>query len=276
MSNLDNVNWCGTSEIVIFVLTVFFGTAYAVSCKVLLSLNGTDEEDGSTHIESFHKPLFEAFGMLVGMTLALLLHWAVMIFKIDFPGYDFDKQEKVHTTNDEVDYNYRTNGAEHPEQAPKPKSYILTSKTTSRRIYFVLAIPAIFELLATVMFMIGLQYLDVSFHQTLRGSQIIFVALLKQYVSKTQLLTFHWIGVSWNVVSVVLVGATALLVSDENEDGSKDVSTTQVISGVCLSLTLSGAFTQALETTSIEYVMKMDDYVPPLLLVGMLGMWIGL
>ena len=131
MSNLDNVNWCGTSEIVIFVLTVFFGTAYAVSCKVLLSLNGTDEEDGSTHIESFHKPLFEAFGMLVGMTLALLLHWAVMIFKIDFPGYDFDKQEKVHTTNDEVDYNYRTNGAEHPAQAPKPKSYILTSKTTS-------------------------------------------------------------------------------------------------------------------------------------------------
>ena len=79
---------------------------------------------------------------------------------------------------------------------------------------------------------------------------------------------------SWKVVSVVLVGATALLVSDENEDGSKDVSTTQVIFGVCL--TLSGAFTQALETTSIEYVMKMDDYVPPLLLVGMLGMWIGL
>lgn len=265
-----------------------------------MSLNGTDTENGSTHVESFHKPLFEAFGMFLGMVLALVMHWAVMIFKLDFPGYDFINEEKVqydkgvldhheatydskppnssvsmHSTNDEEGCHIQNNGAEHPEKASKPKSSntLIVPKTTSIQIYFILAIPAILDLIATAMFMVGLQYLDVSIHQILRGSQIIFVALLKQYILKNQLLTFHWVGVSWNVVSVVLVGVAALLVGDGGEEGSKDVLTKPVL-GVCL--TISGAFAQASETVSIEYIMMMDDYIPPLLMVGMLGMYVNI
>ncbi len=59
--------------------------------------------------------------------------------------------------------------------------------------------------------MMGLQYLDVSIYQMLRGSGIVFVALMKQYVLKEELMTFHWVGVFWNVVSVIIVGGTAML-----------------------------------------------------------------
>ena len=59
--------------------------------------------------------------------------------------------------------------------------------------------------------MMGLQYLDVSIYQMLRGSGIVFVALMKQYVLKEELMKFHWVGVFWNVVSVIIVGGTAML-----------------------------------------------------------------
>ena len=43
MSSLDNVNSCGTTEIVIFILSVIFGTACHVLAKALMSMTVTDE-----------------------------------------------------------------------------------------------------------------------------------------------------------------------------------------------------------------------------------------
>ena len=201
------------------------------------------------------------------MMLVLLLHWTVLIFELDFPGYSFDDSTQM---REEEDGNDTENGRCETTLTPcvlgffkfKPKS----SNSVSTRKYFILAIPATLDLVSITMHTIGLQYLDVSIFTTLRGSQIIFVALLKQYVWKQQLLTFHWVGVYWNVVSAVLVGVAAVLTS---EDGLKYVSQTETVLGVCL--ILSGSFAQALAVVIEEHVMKMDDPAPPLLLIGMKG-----
>jgi len=129
----------------------------------------------------------------------------------------------------------------------------------------------VFDLIANALMFIGLQYLDVSIHQTLRGAQIIFVALLKEYVLKHHLLKFHWVGVFWNMVSVVLVGVAALLAGYGGDEGSKDVTTAETILGV--GLTLLGTFAQALTYATEEHIMKVDDPAPPLLVTGMIGFW---
>ena len=53
--------------------------------------NGTLDENGMPTVEPFQKPLFQTFGMFVGMTFGLIMHWIVLAFKISFPGYDLKK-----------------------------------------------------------------------------------------------------------------------------------------------------------------------------------------
>lgn len=122
--------------------------------------------------------------------------------------------------------------------------------------------------MATALCMMGLRFLDVSVYQLLRGSGIIFVALMKQHVLGDHLYRFQWLGVFWNVVSVILVGGTAILntSSDETQDSG------EALLGVLL--VMAGAFVQALQFVFEEKVMTMDDAsVPPLLLIGMEGFW---
>jgi drug/metabolite transporter (DMT)-like permease len=135
--------------------------------------------------------------------------------------------------------------------------------------YFFLAIPSIFDLAATALCMMGLRYLDVSIYQLLRGSGIIFVALMKQHVLGDHLYVFQWVGVVWNVVSVILVGSTAILNSSREQ---ASVEPGEALLGVLLVMT--GAFVQALQFVFEEKVMTMDEAAaPPLLLIGMEGLW---
>lgn len=114
----------------------------------------------------------------------------------------------------------------------------------------------------------GLRFLDVSIYQLLRGSGIIFVALMKHHVLKDRLYVFQWAGVGWNVVSVVMVGGTAVLASSTTStvDDSSDA-----LLGIFL--VLCGALVQALQFVFEEKVMTMDIPSPPLLLIGMEGLW---
>lgn len=270
MSNLANVHTCGLAEIILFILAILFGTGCSICSKTMMSLvgtNGTFEEDGSPHMESFQKPLFQTFGMFIGMLFGLAMHWMVLALRIPFPGYDFgDAQE------DDAEMGPTETTALKPKPASSTDQDVPSAQIPTW-MYFFLAIPAIFDLAATALCMMGLQYLDVSIYQMLRGSGIIFVALMKQHVLKEHLQTFHWVGVFWNVISVVIVGTTALLASGgESEGGSTgNVSSSETLLGVCLMM--AGAFVQALQFVFEEHVMKMDVPAPPLLLIGMEGIF---
>ena len=181
--------------------------------------------------------------MFTGMTAALIMHFIVLKFEVPFPGY-------VHQTR---------NGYQSIEQGGQPP--------VPTWMYFVLIIPSVFDLFATALCMFGLLHVSVSIYQMLRGSAIIFVAILKEFVLKDKLRTYMWVGVFWNVVSIVLVGMTAMFsASDDEGDSGKNP-----LLGV--TLILAGALVQSLQYAFEERVMSMDVAAPPLLLIGMEGLW---
>lgn len=223
-------------------------------------------------IEVFRKPIFQTFGMFVGMVFGLVMHIIVIYFKIPFPGYvhyseeetpNSGSKEKSSSVPRETDALIAKNGNEE-----KPA----TTQSLPVWMYFFLAIPSVFDLGATALCMMGLQYIDVSIYQLLRGSGIIFVALMKQHVLGDSLYTFQWVGVFWNVISVILVGGTAILnESSKGDDEDENAPQGQALLGVLL--VMAGAVVQAMQFVFEEKVMTMDIPSPPLLLIGMEGLW---
>lgn len=203
--------------------------------KLLLSMRSvgiTGEE------EAFQKPLFQTWGMFLGMTCALFIHCAytAMTRKIEQKkGY-----EVVGDTS-----------------GPQP----VTLNT-----YLILALPAVFDLIATALCMFGLVYIPVSIYQMLRGGAIVFVAILKHFFLNDKLAGYMWVGVALNVVSIVLVGVVAIVGGGESSATDKNP-----LVGVCL--VLGGAFVQSLQYAFEERVMTSDIGAPPLLVIGMEGFW---
>lgn len=235
--------------------------------KTMMELKG---EGITGEIEVFRKPIFQTFGMFVGMVFGLIMHFIVIFFKIPFPGYTHTPAQNA--GNDKSAKSQGSGATETDRLLVAQKADDETPPTQALPVwmYFFLAIPSVFDLGATALCMMGLQYIDVSIYQLLRGSGIIFVALMKQHVLGDSLFGFQWVGVFWNVVSVVLVGGTAILNESAKSDGDSDTSG-QALLGVVL--VMSGAVVQAMQFVFEEKVMTMDIPSPPLLLIGMEGLW---
>jgi hypothetical protein len=124
--------------------------------------------------ELFQKPIFQTFGMFVGMTFGLVMHCVVLFFKIPFPGYPGYGQggTKSAALNSEKGTTYGTLDDEKKGLLDKGENGAATGEPQSLPVwmYFFLAIPALFDLGATALCMMGLQYIDVSIYQLLRGS----------------------------------------------------------------------------------------------------------
>jgi hypothetical protein len=124
--------------------------------------------------EVFQKPIFQTFGMFVGMTFGLVLHWFVLYFEIPFPGYP-GKQ-----TQEKEILGLASAGGPNYGAVKSEKEALLNKDTDEQTgvvdqrlptwMYFFLVIPSIFDLAATVLCMMGLTHIDVSIYQLLRGS----------------------------------------------------------------------------------------------------------
>ena len=109
------------------------------------------------------------------------------------------------------------------------------------------------------------------------GSAIVFVALLKQFVLKDVLKRYMWVGIALNVLSIVLVGFTAMMIDASNAAAAGTDTATAAAAGdnamLGVVLILLGAFVQSLQYVFEEKVMSAgeDDPniapTPPLLLV---------
>ena len=189
--------------------------------------------------EAFQKPLFQTWGMFLGMTAALFIHCL---------------------------YSAMT------RSATKKKGYEVVGDASptpvSLQTYLILALPAVFDLVATALCMFGLVYIPVSIYQMLRGGAIVFVALLKHFFLNDKLMGYMWVGVALNVVSIVLVGVVAMVGGGGGGDAASDKNPL-----VGLFLVLGGAFVQSLQYAFEERVMTSDIGAPPLLVIGMEGFW---
>lgn len=235
MGGLGHDTKCGTEQIGTFIVALIAGTACSLSSKLLLSMKSvgiTGKE------EPFQKPLFQTWGMFLGMCLSLFMH---CIYSSMMRARERSKK------------GYQTVSSE-------------TSKPLTMSTYFLLAIPAIFDLAATALCMFGLIYINVSVYQMLRGGAIVFVAILKHFVLGDKLKGYMWFGVLLNVVSIVIVGLVATLsATDDDESGKNPI--------IGVGLVLAGAFVQSLQYAFEERVMTEDIGAPPLLLIGMEGLW---
>lgn len=146
---------CGFTEVALFIFALIGGTLCSLTSKVLLTMKGR----GMTgEIENFSYPLFQTFGMFLGMTGALVMHFIVLKFRIPFPGY-------THKSDDEWD--------DEDDSLLKKSRESASSKQVNQPIpwwkYCQLIIPSIFDLVATCLAMFGLRHVSVSIYQMLRG-----------------------------------------------------------------------------------------------------------
>jgi len=142
--------------------------------------------------------------------------------------------------------------------------------------YFIIAIPTLLDISATALTVAGLYYLDVSFYQMICNSNIVFVALMKHHVLKNYIHKFQWIGMFWIVVSIFIGGSCALLVDRMSRSGdvtadNDGVSVAETLIGVLL--VIAGTILYAVCVLVEEKLMKSDVPVPPLLLIGIEGLW---
>lgn len=131
-------NKCGLTELLIFIAAIITGTACSVCSKTMMDLEGIGI-DGD--VESFSKPLFQTFGMFVGMLFGLVMHVVVVLLKIPFPGYDHNPVQAMGTILPQKTENYGAIAGEKdgliqaaPNQTPSAVSVPLW-------MYFFLAIP---------------------------------------------------------------------------------------------------------------------------------------
>lgn len=258
----DGPKKCGLTELIVFLAALVFGTLCSIMSKNMMGLHG---EGITGEMEIFEKPIFQTFGMFLGMLFALLMHFVVLALKIPFPGYDHGSSSASAIDEENGEKSRLLKATEKEEGTP----------ATPLWMYFFLAIPAVFDLGATALCMMGLRYIPVSIYQLLRGSGIIFVAIMKQNFLGDKLHSFQWVGIVWNVVSVFMVGSTAILagggVDEAAPESDGDAQTGSALLGVVL--VLLGAFVQALQFVFEEKVLTMDIPAPPLLLIGMEGFW---
>lgn len=284
----SNVKRCGFLEPLIFVTAITCGTACSLVSKIMLQQHGTGL-DGDR--ELFEKPIFQTFAMFIAMLIALPMHEIVLLFKLPYPGYtDFFTDKGNHDdskaaaagaepseTTMLLNSTPKLESIESDEEKKEEEEEIATATKSPLPpgrlplwMWFFMSIPSIFDLTASALCMMGLVFLDVSIYQMLRGSEIIFVSLMKQQVLGDHLFKFQWVGVAWNVLSVILVGSTALLNSassaeeDEDEEHARrTVTFAQALLGIVL--VLLGAFVRSQQFVFEEKVMKMEESaVPPL------------
>lgn len=94
----DGAKTCGLTELLVFLAALVFGTLCSIMSKNMMNLRG---EGITGEIELFEKPIFQTFGMFLGMLFALVMHFIVLALKIPFPGYSHEGQTQESAEDEE-------------------------------------------------------------------------------------------------------------------------------------------------------------------------------
>ncbi|RLN68824.1 hypothetical protein BBJ29_006521 [Phytophthora kernoviae] len=225
---------CGTKEALVFGMGLITGTGTTLTGKILY---GVDSVGLDGEVKKFEKPIFQTWLMFLAMIFALPIHWAY--------HYYVERQWR-HNNRNGMKYRYRI----------------------PRKMYFLLAFPAAFDLLATFVANLGLLYITVSVFQLMKCTVIIFVAMLKVFVLKDRLRSYMWIGIGLNMLAALMVGATSLADADSQDNNSGNQHPAFGVFMVVLSCAI-----QAVQYVFEEKLMDEGDSAPPLVVVGMEGVW---
>jgi drug/metabolite transporter (DMT)-like permease len=139
----------------------------------------------------------------------------------------------------------------------------------ARRTYFLLAIPAMTDLLQTVLGNIGLVYVSSSIYSMTRGSVILFSAALSVRFLGKRLRRVHVVSIVLLVLAIGVVGVAGI---KEGSGGSAEDASTSGQRVLGILLILAGQTICAAQMVMEEYFLT-ELRVPPMLMVGGEGFW---
>lgn len=227
---------CDARAAVVFLIGLGAGTGCTICSKAMFQLHAVGL---SGEPEPFKPPLFQTWVMFVGMTFALPAHFISQCLR--------KKREQGHPE--------LLHDSERQEAS-------VTFNTC-----LMLMVPSVFDLMSTVLMVVGLLHVSASVWMLLRGGGIVFVALMKHFVLQDTLAPAMWVGVFIIAVSVTLVAFSSKMSASADE--AVDASESDATFGVLM--TLLGTFIQSVQYTYEEKVMSGEMQAPPWLLIGMEG-----
>lgn len=183
-------------------------------------------------IHNYDKPFMQSFMMFIGMSIPLIVR---KFWDPDWKG---------------------------PGKRP-PRPFKVT---------VILAIPAVFDMIATTLNIFGLIYVNLSIFQMLRGSMIIFCAVLSiLFLPNKKIKNYEWVGITMTTVALVLIGVAGVYIPGQSGDETEDHSVLQKVFG-CLLILLSQLF-QAAQNVIEEYLFVGMENTSALDVCGVEGVW---
>ncbi|CAM9640823.1 unnamed protein product [Pylaiella littoralis] len=135
------------------------------------------------------------------------------------------------------------------------------------RVLLWLIIPSIFDLAGTSFAQTGLVFTTVSYYQLLRCTVIVVTAFLKAFVLHQRLASYMWWGVGINILAMVLVSVTNFIAP---EDAQPDGASNPALGAFFI---LLSCVVQASDQYIFEEKVMAVDNAPPLIVIGMEGLW---
>jgi len=227
------------------------GTVNTLTTKIQFTMSSVGKNG---EVEEFSKPWFGTLNMLMAMFFVLVVEQMLSGCSRLFRS----QTEKYKPLLDASPV-----GSRHVDTlTPEP------GKPWNQKVLLV-SIPAGLDLLATACSCIGIMYIPASVWQMLKGSALVFCAILSIFFLKRKMYAFNWFGLFLCVVGITSVGlANVLGAKGENASGQEDVGT--LVFG--MGLTLFGQVVQAAQVIAEEWLMK-DVDLPSVQIIGFEGLW---
>jgi len=100
---------------------------------------------------------------------------------------------------------------------------LMPASVTGNRSYnpFIFFPPAVFDLMATSIMYVGLNLTNASSFQMLRGALIVFTGLLSVAFLNRKLRNYEWLGISFVILGLIIVGTSDLIYGEGGTHGVK-------------------------------------------------------
>lgn len=146
----------------------------------------------------------------------------------------------------------------------------------SWKIYCKMALPACLDVTASSLSFVGLLVISASVWQMLRGSIIVFSAVLSYFFLERKVYAYHWFGIAICVLGTLFVGYANLMGTKEIAAEPADTQSVAAIQSsyqmVAMALVVFAQLIQAAQIIVEEKILR-GVQVPPAVVVGCEGIW---
>lgn len=242
----------GATAAVLIVAFIATGSLLTLGAK-LADITTSLGNDGTYH--KFNHPLMQTWAMFVGESLCFIAYWICFHKSSDSIGADSESAEpKILSI-----------GAE-PVSSGHTDSGLVSSASTRPPAYsvWIFALPASLDLLASTLMCFALIFTYSSTFQMLRGSVVLYTALLSLLFLGRRLAGYQWTGLGILVTGLVLVGVSSILAGVQRVQAPNPVLGNVLI--VCAQAIV------AVQMVVEEHFLSKYQ-VPPMLFVGWEGVF---